>query len=308
MPPMNCERAVCGLRMRPQPRTRRAGAGTRTSPVSASTRTSANWAPKEWRGDSRRRRVLGGRGVDAERAVGAGPPVLREQGLDGRDDRRRHEAVPIEPPATIAGGSALSPISTRTRSSGTSSASAAICVSTVRAPVPMSAAAMRTVKLPSSVERGRSPSTARGGPGRSRRRRPVPTSQRPSRRAPGPGRGASQPKRSAPSRRQSTRCRRARTGCPLSGSTSGSLRTRSSIGSMPSAMRELVHRGLEREHRRASRRARASSDGVGTSSATSRWRRAAGRRGVHACGSRRPSARRTPGRRGLLGRRRGRSR
>ena len=53
--------------------------------------------------------------------------------------------MPIEPPATGAGGSALSPISTCTRSTGTPSASAAICASTVRAPVPMSAAAIATV-------------------------------------------------------------------------------------------------------------------------------------------------------------------
>ena len=55
-----------------------------------------------------------------------------------------HDAVPIEPPASDANGRALSPMSTRTRSSGTSSASAAICVRTVRDPVPMSDAAIRT--------------------------------------------------------------------------------------------------------------------------------------------------------------------
>ena len=45
MPPISCERAVFGLMIRPTSNTpsRR---GTRTSPVSACTRTSANWAPK----------------------------------------------------------------------------------------------------------------------------------------------------------------------------------------------------------------------------------------------------------------------
>lgn len=54
------------------------------------------------------------------------------------------EAVPDEPPAPPACGKALSPISSRIRSGGTSSASAAIWVSAVQAPVLMSAAAMRT--------------------------------------------------------------------------------------------------------------------------------------------------------------------
>jgi len=55
-----------------------------------------------------------------------------------------HEAVPVEPPATKALGRVLSPISSCTRSGGTSSASAAIWVSAVQAPVPMSVASMRT--------------------------------------------------------------------------------------------------------------------------------------------------------------------
>ena len=44
MPPMSCERAVRGLTIRPAANTP-SMRGTRTSPVSASTRTSANWAP-----------------------------------------------------------------------------------------------------------------------------------------------------------------------------------------------------------------------------------------------------------------------
>jgi hypothetical protein len=54
----------------------------------------------------------------------------------------------MEPPASDARGSRLSPTSTRTCSAGTPSASAAIRVRAVRAPVPMSAAATRTTKPP----------------------------------------------------------------------------------------------------------------------------------------------------------------
>jgi hypothetical protein len=61
-----------------------------------------------------------------------------------------HETVPIEPPASIAGPKALSPIRTRTSCIGAPSASAAIWVSTVRAPVPLSAAVTRTVNVPSA--------------------------------------------------------------------------------------------------------------------------------------------------------------
>src|SRR5256884_595855 len=45
MPPRNCERAVFGLTMCPAAKTP-SSRGTRTSPVSSLTRTSANWAPK----------------------------------------------------------------------------------------------------------------------------------------------------------------------------------------------------------------------------------------------------------------------
>ncbi len=106
-------------------------------------------------------------------------------------------------------------------------------MSAVRAPVPMSVASIPTTKPPFS----------RCAQARAGRRRagyvdaatPVPTSQRPSRRTPGRGSRASQPKRAAPSRRQATRFR-LENGLPLSGSTSGSLRTRSSIGSSPVAI------------------------------------------------------------------------
>ena len=52
------------------------------------------------------------------------------------------------PPAPGAVGRELSPTSTRTAVTSTPSASAAIWVSTVRAPVPMSEAAMATSKVP----------------------------------------------------------------------------------------------------------------------------------------------------------------
>jgi len=53
-----------------------------------------------------------------------------------------HDELPIEPPARNASGKLESPTCTSTCSSDTSSASAAIWVSAVRAPVPMSAAAI----------------------------------------------------------------------------------------------------------------------------------------------------------------------
>ena len=119
MPPMNCERAVVGLMIRPAANTP-SSRGTRTSPVSASTRTSANWAPKAWRAS---RSV----GLDRPRPCrrrlepsgGTSPPWRRAP--------RQRLAGPRRPPSPTtrcpssrrrrgAGGSALSPISTRTRS------------------------------------------------------------------------------------------------------------------------------------------------------------------------------------------------
>jgi len=55
-----------------------------------------------------------------------------------------HEALPDDPPATDAIGRVLSPMRTRTWATGTSSASAAIWVRIVRAPVPRSVAAIDT--------------------------------------------------------------------------------------------------------------------------------------------------------------------
>ena len=150
MPPMSCERAVFGLMIRPAANTP-SSRGTRTSPVSASTRTSANWAPKAWRAScSRRLDVLGGVGRGLEPAGGhraAVADALSRSARHALTTAEPHEAVPIEPPASRPAGRALSPISTRDpRRAATPSASAAIWVSTVRAPVPMSAAAIRTMK------------------------------------------------------------------------------------------------------------------------------------------------------------------
>ncbi len=61
---------------------------------------------------------------------------------------------------------------------------------------------------------------------------PVPSSQRPSRRTPGRGSRSAQPNRRAPSRKQAARLRPAN-GRPDTGPLSGSLRSRSSTGSIP---------------------------------------------------------------------------
>ena len=107
MPPMSCERAVSGLTMRPAANTPSIR-GTRTSPVSASTRTSANWAPKAWRAQllaarpCRRpcRRDLEPRRRRPSRS--ARRSAARAQALT---TAQPHEAVPIEPPASAAPGS-----------------------------------------------------------------------------------------------------------------------------------------------------------------------------------------------------------
>ena len=139
MPPMNCERAVFGLMTRPTantPSTR----GRRTSPLSASTRD------LDELGAERVARELGLRldlvaGVDRHLAL-----ALREQRLAGAHDRgapRRgaHRAAGDRGDAEVG----VADLAGRTCSGSTPSASAAIWVSTVRAPVPMSVAAIWTV-------------------------------------------------------------------------------------------------------------------------------------------------------------------
>ena len=63
---------------------------------------------------------------------------------------------------------------------------------------------------------------------------PVPTSHSPSRLTPARGSRSAQPNRAAPCRHAVTICRD-ENGTPLSGSFSGSLRIRSSTGSIPSS-------------------------------------------------------------------------
>ena len=118
--------------------------GTRTSPVAGSTRTSANWAPNACRAKPL--------SFSTSSVVSAWPvrPSL-SMSSHAFTTADPHELVPIEPPARDAGGRALSPSSTRTRAAEVSRACAAILVSAVRAPVPMSAAAIRTTKPPSST-------------------------------------------------------------------------------------------------------------------------------------------------------------
>ncbi|SCE60436.1 hypothetical protein GA0115253_108463 [Streptomyces sp. Termitarium-T10T-6] len=104
-------------------------------------------------------------------------------------------------------------------------------MSAVRAPVPMSAAVIRTVKEPSASAVTRAVEGAAPAP-KEAAAVPVPSSQRPSRRTPGRGSRSAQPNLRAPSRKQAARLLPAN-GSPETGPTSGSLRRRSSIGSMP---------------------------------------------------------------------------
>ena len=92
---------------------------------------------------------------------------------------------------------------------------------------------------------------------RSRQRRPCRAARRPHAAAPGARRDRPQPKRSAPSRRQATRLR-LENGRPVSGSTLGSLRTRSSIGSMPEGAARARRSPTRARTSRGTRRARAS--------------------------------------------------
>jgi hypothetical protein len=152
IPPISCDLACAGLTMRPAANTP-SSRGTRTSPVSASTRTSANWAPKAYLA-----RPASGPDASAPTSAVVSACALRPPGGTAPSLARtwsrsaRHalitaqvqDAVPIEPPAIIAGGSALSPMRRSIAAAGTPSVSAATTSSAVRAPVPMSAAAIST--------------------------------------------------------------------------------------------------------------------------------------------------------------------
>src|SRR5262249_23499087 len=96
-----------------------------------------------------------------------------------------HDAVPIEPPESMAMPKSLSPMRTSTASIGTPSVSAATWVSTVRAPVPTSAAVTRTVKVPSGsalaggLRRARPRREARGAAAGPQQPAAAPASPRP---------------------------------------------------------------------------------------------------------------------------------
>ena len=138
-------------------------------------------------------------------------------------------AVPVEPPARWppAGPcrrSAAGPVP------GRSSASAAIWVSAVQAPVPRSTAPICTVEVPSARRaRSLSPPPRRD---RSRQPRRSRSASRPP--APFPVAGCARPSRTGGRPRAGRRCLLPN-GLPVSGSMAGSFRTRSSIGSIPHA-------------------------------------------------------------------------
>ncbi|CAM5580101.1 hypothetical protein SCYAM73S_08154 [Streptomyces cyaneofuscatus] len=233
IPPTSWLRAVSGLTIRPaakMPSIRR----TRTSPVAVSTATSANWAPKACRSfwaRAPRAAVVSERTVIPSGGMSGAPASRSRSSAAAAVMAQAQERVPMEPPAIIAGPKSLSPMRTRTRSGVVSRASAAIRVSAVRAPVPMSAAAIRTVYEPSASAVTRAVEGMAPAP-KEAAAVPVPSSQRPSRRIPGRGSRSAQPNLRAPSRRQAARLWVLK-GRPETGPTSGSLRRRSSTGSRP---------------------------------------------------------------------------
>lgn len=167
----------------------------------------------------------------------------------------------------IAGPKSLSAIFIWMRSGATSRASAATRASAVRAPVPMSAAVIRTVKVPSAsaVTAAVDGATPEGNVAAAV---PVPSSQRPSRRVPGRGSRSAQPNRRAPSSKQASNLRLLK-GRPETGPTSGSLRARSAIGSMAHFSASSSSADSSANEPGASPGARIQL-GVGTSSGTTR--------------------------------------
>jgi MmyB-like transcription regulator ligand binding domain len=103
--------------------------GTRTSAVPASTRTSANWAPNEYLAWSGSASMSAAVAACAERPPAGTCPSLAltcsRSARQALTTAQLHDAVPIEPPAIIAGGSALSPMRRSMASSPMPSASAA---------------------------------------------------------------------------------------------------------------------------------------------------------------------------------------
>ena len=211
MPPRSWLAAVLGLITRPTSNTP-SQRETRTSPVSASTRTSQKCAPRaafdqRWSLRNRRRNSTWPASLPTP---GVGP----DGGLDGRPARPRPTSsrgfrptalraageraqlaasAPRRRPAgwsrrwrsgwsrrpSVRPGSSESPYSTRTASNGTPSASAAICACTVAAPMPISWKPQRTSTR--AVGRSRTVTLAVTQAGWNAVATPMPTSQRPSR-------------------------------------------------------------------------------------------------------------------------------
>ena len=124
--------------------------GTRTSPVSVLTRTSTNCAPKACR-ERFRSRATSSVVLPFADSPPSGTPrfsIFARSFRQAFATAQPQDAVPIEPPATVAIGSRVSPIITMTRSAGTSSSSAAMVRSAVRAPVPMSVALIASTYWP----------------------------------------------------------------------------------------------------------------------------------------------------------------
>ncbi len=151
MPPRNCERAVLALMIRPHAKTP-SSRSTRTCPLSRFTLTSANCAPNEWRAKRFRTARSSAVSARAPRPSGGTRPDRSSRSLTSARQAlltaQLQEEVPMDPPASAAGPKTLRPTLTVTRSIGTPSSSAATWVSAVRAPVPMSAAAISTTNLP----------------------------------------------------------------------------------------------------------------------------------------------------------------
>ncbi len=273
IPPISWDRAVLGLITRPTSNIPSSRA-TRTSPVSSSTRTSANWAPKLCIAQRSASGWPPGSSAVASRPPGGAIPPCSVRSRARSRSAASQIAVPqlltpAENPATDAAGSAVSPIRISTCPTGTPSASAAIWVSAVQVPVPRSAAAIRTVQWPSGPIRTVAAFPGKRGEGYAEAATPVPTSQRPSRRARGAGSRRPHPARRAPSRRQSARWR-LENGSPDSGCASGSLRIRNSTGSRPQAIAISSTADSSAYIPCASPGARMIV-GTGTSSGASRW-------------------------------------
>ena len=251
--PLALPKSICvrGLTIRPAANTP-SSRGTRTSPVvgvdahldelgaeRVAANRSASGSPASSAGARPRRR-------DRRRARRR--PAARGRLDDRRAPRRRAHRAAGD--ATPSAGRCRRSRPGRGRA-GTSRASAAIWVSTVRAPVPMSAAPMRDHERPVRVAAADAPSSRPRQAGYVEAATPVP--DQPAAVAADAGRGSrsAQPKRSAPSRRHSTRWRLRERRARSPGRARARCGSRSSIGSRPQATASSSIARLEREHARA---------------------------------------------------------